>query len=127
MVCCMSADLHCCVLLFTCDVLGSAGGSFGAHIRDSGSQGRAEGRGKINRRKGFSGWEVGSRGPEPMAPARRRWENMSAAHVVSQSVSVSCACKHARERAKRRLDSERHRRARLCWARSHGRLTFKRH
>lgn len=103
MVCCiqMYTSVFIWALLFRCDVLGSAGGSFGANIRNSRSQGKAEGRGKINRRKGFRGWEVGSRGPEPMAPARRRWENMSAAHVVSQSVSVSCAYKHARERARR--------------------------
>lgn len=78
---------------------------FGPSIHDSGwggagDQRRAEN--KTNSKKGFHGGEVGGgEVPKPMAPVRQSWGNMSAAHVVSKSVSVSCACKHARERARR--------------------------
>lgn len=57
---------------------------------------------KKGRKEEKKGSVEGRGGPEPLAPApaRQRWGNMSAAHVMSQSVSVSCARKHARERAR---------------------------
>lgn len=70
-----------------------------------GSQGRAKGE-KNNKKKngriGLRGWEVESRAGT--RTDRQIWENMSAAHVVSKSVSVSCACKTREELIETRDD-----------------------